>query len=890
MRDAPFRSEDDLLVFISSVMKDEMETARNTVVETCSLYPLTRPWAFEFTPSSSETPSKGYLRKVREADFVIWLIGGETTQPVVDEVTTCMTAGRRLLAFMLPSEFRSEVTEDLISQVSAYAKWAEVARIDDLAQHVRAALSDELVKALRDPDPPNRALALTEMKQLSLARCKRMWTSLGVPNDLATELAEDQTVGDLLEFPDSGVLRVEGDQGAGKTLAAERLLQKAIDRALRDSSQPFPVFVSARDLRTTIQEFVEQKSRGLSRPSSQGTLIIVDGLDEIGIHAANSRLDELSIISDTLPKTSAVVSIRPLPGLKDTVGENQEMPTLNEQACMDLIGRISQRKLTRYDWNSWSESVREAAKKPLFAIMIGSVLRDNPGSSFYLPVQLIAELAKRTLSEVENPVEVDSLLQRLAVEAVNSGKRIPTYDLTPRQAEQRMLANSRLVMEQEGMVDFTLSIFREWYAARALVEQTISFEDVSSDTDNWVVPLAIAVTSEIEHLGHSLMEKMCSSDPGLASLVLQEIDFGWYPEQSDGFSLGPAKVEGEKIRRAMDSWGQGLGPLYQVIGPTDSQGNTSTLGIRVKDYGDGIDTTWYKGMQELSDIVDLRQYVDWSIDNPEWSGLVFRRVLHSKMWPWIITKEDLSNSLFRDTYFEHLALEPNSTDTIRECCWAFALGVQGQSHINQKPIDIGQILQYIEEQTINVVSLRFPDGGYYLNKHIRIIKQHLQDSIQSGKLHIADPWPAADQVKFRSGPIWECYSPKRLLDRTSEVYAGALRVYETLVQEWFSSFAPRLQMHSLLPVRLEGRLRIPEGQGNILAGPDLTWVPSKLAPTENSVVDFSLGESKRLYEGFREGLYPFHVNQGLDVYGLMPATQLACTWLRGELEDLDWGR
>ena len=197
MSNGPVRSESDLLAFISSVMREELYYARKVVVETCKATDFTRPWAFEYTPGSSEPPDQGYLRKVREADFVVWLIGEETTQPVVDEITTSVTAGRRLLAFKLPSETRCGVTRNLMSQVAGYAKWADVKDNDDLAQHVREALSDELIRAIRDPEPPNRPLKLMEMKRFSISRCKRMWTSLGVQEEMATELAEDHSVGDF---------------------------------------------------------------------------------------------------------------------------------------------------------------------------------------------------------------------------------------------------------------------------------------------------------------------------------------------------------------------------------------------------------------------------------------------------------------------------------------------------------------------------------------------------------------------------------------------------------------------------------------------------------------------------------------------------------------------
>ena len=46
------RSESDLLVFISSVMTDDLEPARETAVTTLRELSPVHPWAFEFTPAS----------------------------------------------------------------------------------------------------------------------------------------------------------------------------------------------------------------------------------------------------------------------------------------------------------------------------------------------------------------------------------------------------------------------------------------------------------------------------------------------------------------------------------------------------------------------------------------------------------------------------------------------------------------------------------------------------------------------------------------------------------------------------------------------------------------------------------------------------------------------
>ena len=48
------KSESDLLVFISSVMDDELGLARDSTAKAIQEMGFGRPWAFEYTPASSE--------------------------------------------------------------------------------------------------------------------------------------------------------------------------------------------------------------------------------------------------------------------------------------------------------------------------------------------------------------------------------------------------------------------------------------------------------------------------------------------------------------------------------------------------------------------------------------------------------------------------------------------------------------------------------------------------------------------------------------------------------------------------------------------------------------------------------------------------------------------
>ncbi len=500
------RGEPDLLVFISSVMDDELSKARCIVQKVFRESPITRPWAFEYTPASSTSPEDEYLEKVRCADFVVWLVGSKTTLPVVNEINTCMNSSRRLLIFRLPRNNRDKKTNDLLSNVKNYAKWQDVNDIADLAKHVEDALSDEIVKALQDPALPARKKKIEESYRTSLSRCKQMWRTLNVPENVATELSENTSVGDLLGSPCSGLYVVFGDQGSGKTLAAERLFQRWLKQSLEDSSQPFPLFINSRDLSEPLNEYINKMTQGYSSPAIQGATIIIDGIDEIGLSQANSLLEQIRVFADANPKAVIIITSRQLPGLNVDGVKQIELSTMEDEKITDLIIKMAGRAIDRFEMYEWSESIQDAIRYPLFAVMMGVTLRNNPNFTATRRNQLVNLFAQKTAKDAE---ENDWLLQKLAAETIKIGTRVNKSTISRKQFEQDMLINSRLVNEQDGKVDFTLSIFREFYAARAIIEETISINSTMPVSDRWLMPMAI-VMEEDEERGNELIHKLVS--------------------------------------------------------------------------------------------------------------------------------------------------------------------------------------------------------------------------------------------------------------------------------------------------------------------------------------------------------------------------------------------
>ena len=805
------------------------------------------------------------------------------------------------MAFKLPVEARDKQTKQLIAEISGYAKWCIVDEIGNLKQHIQASLSDEINRLVRHSEPPGREHRLKEWRRESIARCKQSLTILGVSEDVADEIARAPSVGYGLILPAAGLTMVVGDQGVGKTLAVERLLQNAIDDALDDTSRPVPVFVEARRLDVSLRKYVENAAQGYAFPSVQGALIIIDGLDEIGTNAGNRLLEEIIPYAEANTHVTVVVTSRPLPGLQFKC-QRINVPVLDEQGVLQLISKIAGRTVKSPELWTLPQSIQNVAKLQLFAVMIGAELREDPNISWARPSELLDRLARRAFSDAgDYRDDVDELLQDLAVKAVCSGRSVDKSDIHPRRMVQGRLIDSRLVTEEAGRVDFALPIFREWFAARALVEGRVSLDNIRPIADRWILPIAIAINSENKELGRSLIASLATSDPGLADLVLEEFERSWFKMDSGELPAGTDLEIGQEIRQAMQDWGSGLGALMPIIGPVTHDGNISTLGIDLSSRM--VYTAWYGGMEQLKPVVGLPKHTgsfssQYDPDWPQWSG---RTIPPTRDWPWAITKDMLVHSLSEQIGSRRLALQ--SADAIRELTFDFARSVTAGRFANPALVKVSEVLHYIDEDAAKCASLRIGDS-LYLAKDIRLIRDHLAERQANGEEFISEPWPDPNMSRPMNRSSWgwhEMFTEQQLLERTKAVYTAALRIYISIVDNWLPAFGNRLQLKCILPVKLEGRLFVPNPPPRGREWPILTWWPRPLGEQEESHVAFELGfrdpaseDSTRLAieaarQEFLNRAEGFWYSTGLlHVDGHRPATELAHKWLIDELREIGW--
>ena len=895
------KSEPDLLMFISSVMDDELSPARNSAAATIQDMDFGRPWAFECTPASSEAASDAYLRKVEEADFVIWLVGSRTTQPVVNEVHRCLATHGRLLIFKLPASERDEETETLLKEAGQVVKWKDVGSLPTLGSEIKLALRDEMIRALRDPLGRTRNQSLARARDRSLADCVVSLLALGVDEDVANNLVYEEGVGHDLDELGLGLHVVTGPQGSGKTLAAHRLFQSAVQRALDDASEAFPILINTADLLGGLWETIDDRCRGNVDPQTQPLMVILDAVDERGTREATTLVRQMESYANANLRTTLVTTTRPLTNFVHS-GTTIEIPALDDQQLVNLVAEVSGSPPENIDPRFWRNSLRETSRFPLFAIMIGVWLRENPQVGDLSRRELVEHLGQATLGDsAGESEETDRLLQILATKAVNYGTRVRLHEVTPSLSRQRQLVGSRMVHQSDGEIDFALPIFREWYAARAVLEGTIPVVDIDLDSDRWTIPLSIAAHSDNSPMAQCVMQHLASTNPSVASEVLKEDERAWYSGGRDPSLPTTAAGVGEEIRRAMGAWSDGLGPLFNEIGPVNSDGALSTLGIRFS--GDSLVVSWYCGSDHLPPVIEftdvynpIRSDADWEL-RKDWPAFSAGPVPPTELWNWVNTKSSLVQNLSEELQRRRLSYDV--ADAVKELVWAFALELSNAGSLYEGPIQVSSVLDRLAHDPRATVHTT---GNVYVWDEIETIRDYLSRISADGQETLSDPWPTSD-LPLTTPSVWSRFSDQRLLKRTSAIYEAALRIYQAMVEQWFKPFADRLRLHRLLPVRLEGSLSRLHRDG--MEFPWLDWEPVILRGNEPSHVSFVLeAENTRRWQSdgyfakqrdafaqFRQGdaerLALFRSSSALDVDS-RPATKLAYKWLHDELRGLSW--
>lgn len=895
-------SERELKAFLSSVMRGALNAARQVVVDVLDSAPFLAPWAFEFTPASSESADDTYLRHVRDADIVIWLAGPEVTQPVINEIREALSARRRLIIVRYGTESRSAECQALLDEVGLRAKYTDAADLNELRSVLQLTLEDEIIRALRGMPDMGRLTLIQQLGHASRGRCVARWQAPGLPRGEAVALADDPAVGalppDCLPNDQTPVVVLSSQMGAGKSLGADRHLQAAIDRMLTDGGAPVPVWLTATQARAGLLAAVAAACEGIGEPRMQGATIVVDGLDQAGVEVAAQLLGEARELTITWPHTTVLLTSRPVPSL-DQVEERREVPGLNDASSKAIIDIGADDTVPPVAVLSLPESLRLSLLRPLFALLYGLRRREDPaGAAPRSRGDLLAFLGARVVERAG--ADAQQVLRALAVKSTaRELGPVPAQEIGA-PADVEALLTGGLVVNRPGGVAPGLPVIAQWFAAQALLLGEVDVElllAAPDDIDLWLYPLAIAVATGSQEQGAAVLEPIIRALPGFAFLVIDE---ALGTAGFDDVDAPPWREAGEQMRAAMRAMADGLGDLSPLALPLDEHGDVLPLAVSTE--GSRVHYAVWEGEEPRDPVHAMPREPSGFEAFPGYNLVGFGEIGRGSSWAWRWTRERLRHGLKQ--LFDHKLLPAGPDGVIaEEGAWSIACALAGRGGLFAEPIERALPLERLDA----IIALA-RDRGPEAPVTVRVGAEDI-DAVRARELlaavHDRDPLlhaphPGADQrPEGPIGMVGMFYSDERLIEHVTSVYEKAIRAYEELRETAFVALGDRLVHHVTFPARYVGFVnpnRGPEA-GGAFGLPVLTGQFEPLPRSESSRVALQLSderpdlgfgrevleELRRLRPEAARWITGWTGSRILPLSGRTPSTTLAYEWLWQDL-------
>jgi hypothetical protein len=895
-------SERELKAFVSSVMRGRLNEARQVIVDVLDAARFLAPWAFEFTPASSEPVDDTYLRHVRDADFVMWLAGPDATQPVINEIREALAPPqRRLIVIRYGLESRSAQCEALLAEVGLRAKYADAADSDELRSVLELTLQDEIVRALRGLPDMGRLALIQQLGQASRGRCVARWQGPGLPRGEAVALAHDASLGslpiDCVPSAESPVVVLSSQMGAGKSLAADRHLQAALDRLLTDGSSPVPVWLTAGQARGGLLTAAMAACEGIGDPRVQGGAIVVDGLDEAGVEVAKQLLNEARELTIAWPQTTVLLTTRPIPSI-DEVEERRYVPELDEDSVSEIVsigtGGVASGSL----W-SLPEGMRESLGRPLFALLYGLKLRDNPAMSApQSRGDLLAFLGDRAAATAG--AEAQSVLRSLSVKSIERELGpVPSQEIGAPNEVSALMAGGLVVKGPSGLAP-SLPVIAQWFAAQALLLGEVSIEDLLSrpeDIDLWLYPIAIAVTTGSQQQGAGLLEPVMRELPSFAFTVMGE---ALGTAGFDGVPAPPWRDAGQQMRTAMQTMADSLGVLGRLTLPIDSDGRI--FPIAVATAGSRVSYAIWKGNEPRDAVHAMPTQAEAFDVFPGYGLSGGGEIGRGSSWAWRWARERLRHGL--QPLVDHKLL-PSKPDGViaQEQAWRVACLLSNLGGFFAEPIELAPILERLDF-TIELARQHGTSGDVFIRvdgENLNAVRiRHAFARLRVRDAEVRPPHPGPD-LREQKGPglVGFYFSDERLIEHTRSVYGKAIEAYQELVEVTFVSIVDRLAHHVTFPARYEGTInpnREPES-GAALGLPVISGYFEPLALDEPSQVELQISNQRvplgmsaealenlrRLRPGASRWITAWGGSGVLALNGRAPSTGLAYKWLWQDL-------
>jgi hypothetical protein len=803
---------------------------------------------------------------------------------------------------------------------TGYAQYQETGKLPGLPATSSLAANNETesLPVQQSPDKSQevcRRMLLVEQIDLlnreSRARCAELWQVVRVNDKEADELANDQSLGtpppDLQLDPGRLILLI-GEMGAGKSLMAERLFQRAIQQLREDINAPIPIYIEAGDLQPQkpLCKVVKEAASSIGNPQTQGAVVIIERTDEVERSLASRILREARIIIKVWQKTTIIITSRPIPDFAEAE-ESVIVPPLSNEQAYTLINRLAGKTVTCMAQN-WAESVLNAIHRPLFAVLVGIYLRDQNGRLPRSKEHLLSSLVERSLRLVNlEEKRIVQLLQQLAILSVDGGGAAIPANKVASWFERQELLNSRLVVEHSEHLRFSLPMLTQWFAKESLATGKPDPNELASEIERlerWRYPLILATATLDSEKVSRFLVAIAERYPAIAAEIVNEalVDANITNETS----LPQSLELGRQVRTAMQAWINGIASIAQLIAGAREDGTLPPIGVRTSKKRLDIDLPIDFDIIESK--VEIARYIgnnvrpdvfklDLDLTNPEdllKNGFDWYRspaLQQQSCWPWKWTQQTLVESL--SALLQKFRLPIDRGILVQEGAWRAALLITkrySNGSLHYSPIPLAEI-----EQCLDKFDRVFREEilGIGVDQHLfdllvmEIDRLHIEE-----KKELSSPWFSIKQL-----------SPEQILVQAIDIYTQAIETYQKIVKQWFPNFSDSLQTMALLPAQIAGVV-IPPSLNRSQAGVSWYWNP--LPPGSLSKVDFVLGDRpisgeencfslafKQLYYQRPQVLERSGKKMTVHtidptIFCLRPVTELVYNWLWNDLKRIFW--
>lgn len=676
---------------------------------------------------------------------------------------------------------------------------------------------------------------------------------------------------ELSAMPSGDLVVLTAPLGAGKSDIAEGWLRTAIGLAQTKVDAPIPCWVPIDELEQSFELHL-RKEVGLQALENLGADIVVDGLDQRADRAETTVRQAISL-TKRWPRCRVVLTSRASHGVAES--RHVEVKPLSKAEGQQLVGLVA--GVARI--GNLSPQIEKALERPLFALLVG---QQSTVEQLTTVTEVIEGVVRKIVSTEDQALYQD--LRRLAVETLTSGSPVDPEAFTDFTVASRLRESPFVTATPQG-VSFSLATFEQWFAARAILDGAVDLGDVLRDLvsfDRWKYVLSMVLASGEPSRVDPAMATLARWNPGAISWVINETEAAGLSRNRVDVSGEDWQEVGSRLRFAVASLLDGLGPLSAAFGPfrvfgLDSLGQ---LSLAVQIGGGNVTTTWLISNQIPSEPLPAVTNGNPMPTTPRRSMIMENAAVPlGRNWVWPAARRIIASD-------------------ISECFTNLAIGIAAQED---------GIVRSELKDLIRRKALPYPTNF---------------DEVADGLY--GSVYPPPDLPPGRSG--WSRFSVEGMTKRFTAVIYAAIDCYEELCARVAPNFGDTLTHHGLMPFEYDANINFsapsddeplslgsigpPESGLRWLLRPTGTPLPNGKRNGKNSVhltvndrsrdaemMDNydALAEAHFSYIANTPGLQPFSgsfsVSSGrFNLGDKKPATHLALGWLWEDLVNLKWAK